>query len=57
MASPKVPFGYWGYSLSGAVGQALLVAELDPAEVEDAVLHGADDALAAAGLLPLGRAR
>jgi hypothetical protein len=33
--------------------QALLVAQLDAAEVQDAVLHGAGDALALAGFLTL----
>ena len=34
--------------LEGPVGQALLVAQLDPAEVEHGVLHGDLDALPAA---------
>ena len=37
--------------------EPLLVAQLHPAEVEDAVLHGAGDALAAARLLALEQRR
>src|SRR3954470_364149 len=39
--------------LERAMREPLLVAQLHPAEVEDAVLHGAGDALAAARLLAL----
>ena len=37
--------------------EALLIAELDPAEVEHAVLHRREHALAAAGLLALEQRR
>ena len=41
----------------GAVLDALVVAELDPAEVHDAIHHGALDVLAAAGALALEQGR
>ena len=53
-ASTNLPFGYCGYSsITLRAVEALLVAQLDAAQVEHAVLHRGQHLLAAAGRLAL----
>ena len=54
VAAPNgMPSPCWLYSVSGPSGEPLLVAQLDPREVQDTVLHRRRDLLAASGTLAL----